>query len=81
MIDTSKMNTKKVLEIAKKYAQDNKIMDIVIATTTGETGVLSSEVFNDKFNLIAVTHSAGFGNQGKQELLEENKSEIRASPL
>jgi hypothetical protein len=73
MIDTSKMNTDEVLEIAKRYAKENGINDIVVATTTGETGVLASHVFNIGFNLVAVTHSTGFKSAGEQELLKENK--------
>ena len=48
MIDTSNMNTQEILEIAKKYAKDNGIKDVVFATTTGKTGILASNVFNDK---------------------------------
>jgi hypothetical protein len=76
MMDTSEMDTKSVLEIAKKYAEENKIQDIVIATTTGKTGVLASQVFGDRFNLVVVTHSTGFKNKGEQELLEENKQKM-----
>ncbi len=76
MIDTSKMNTREVLKIAKKYALDNEIGDIVIATTTGNTGVLASKIFNDRFNLVVVTHSTGFRNLGEQELLENNKNKM-----
>ena len=37
MIDTSKMDTIEVLKIAKKYAEENGIQNIVVATTIGET--------------------------------------------
>ena len=73
MIDTAEMETKKVLETARKHSLKKQIKDIVIATTTGETGVLASEIFDEKFNIIAVTHSTGFKETGNQELLEENK--------
>ena len=76
MIDTSKMDTKKVLGIAKEYAEENGIHDIVVATTTGKTGVLASQVFRKGFNLVAVTHSTGFKNKGEQELLEDNKQKM-----
>ena len=76
MIDTSKMDSEEVLEIAKKYAEENGIKDVVIATTTGETGVLASNIFGDKYNLVAVTHSTGFKEEGKQELLDENRKKM-----
>jgi hypothetical protein len=76
MIDTSNMDTNKLLENAKNYALKNKIKEIVIATTTGETGVLASQIFNSKFTLIAVTHSTGFKNKGDQELLDKNKKKM-----
>lgn len=76
MIDTSKMDTSEVLEIAKKYAEKNRILNVVVATTTGETGVLASNVFKKDFNLVAVTHSAGFKNNSKQELLDENRQKM-----
>jgi hypothetical protein len=76
MIDTSKMDTKKVLETARKHAQDKHIKDIVIATTTGKTGVQASKIFDERFNLIAVTHSTGFKETGDQELIEENKKKM-----
>ena len=74
MIDTTKMDTKEVLKTARKYALEKQIKEIVIATTTGETGMLASKIFNRKFDIIAVTHSTGFKETGNQELLEENKS-------
>jgi len=53
MIDTSKMDTSEVLEIAKKYAEENGILNVVVATTTGKTGVLASNVFRKGFNQLA----------------------------
>ena len=81
MIDTSKMNTNEVLEIAKRYAKENGINDIVVATTTGETGVLASHVFSIGFNLVVVTHSTGFKTAGEQELLKENKKMMLGSKV
>jgi len=81
MIDTSKMNTNEVLEIAKRYAKENGINDIVVATTTGETGVLASHVFSIGFNLVVVTHSTGFKTTGEQELLKENKKMMLGSKV
>lgn len=77
MIDTANMETKEVLQAAKTYAKDTNIKDIVIATTTGETGVQAANVFDtDRFNLVAITHSTGFKNPGEQELQEKNKNKM-----
>ena len=76
MIDTSNMDTSNVLEIAKKYAEENGILHVVVATTTGKTGVMASNVFIKDFNLVAVTHSTGFKHNGEKELLDENKKRM-----
>ena len=70
------MDTEDVLKIAKKYAEKKGIEDVVVATTTGWTGVLASNIFEDGFNLVAVTYSTGFKKEGEQELLEENKQKM-----
>ena len=68
-------NTETVLKLAKEYAQAEGIKDIVVASTTGETGVKASEIFKG-FNLVVVTHQAGFAEAGTQELREENRRKI-----
>ncbi len=75
MIDTSDKETKEVLEIAKNYAKEHKINDIVVATTRGETGKLAAEIFEER-NVVAVTHSTGFREEGEQELKEENRKKM-----
>jgi len=64
-----------VLKLAKEYAQAEGIKDIVVASTTGETGVKASEIFKG-FNLVVVTHHVGFAEAGTQELREENRRKI-----
>lgn len=70
-------NTKKVLELAKKRARELNIKNIVVASDTGETGVMATEVFKG-FNVTVVTHSTGIYVQspGKQELKEKNRKII-----
>lgn len=77
MIDTTDKSTEDVLHIANKYAVDHDISDIVIATTTGKTGVMASTLFEQNRNVVAVTHSKGFKEKGKQELHEENKKKMQ----
>ncbi|MBD3230520.1 MAG: hypothetical protein GF329_20240 [Candidatus Lokiarchaeota archaeon] len=65
-------NTDKSLELAKNYAEENDIEKIVIATTTGETGVKAIKTFTDK-ELIFVTHAYSFMKPGEQELEDVNR--------
>ena len=70
-------NTLRTLEIAKRRAEELGIRNIVVATTTGETGVLAAKMFQD-YNLVVVTHSTGFRKPNYQELTEENRKAIEA---
>ena len=68
-------NTIPTLEAAKKRAQELGIKDIVVASTTGETGLLAAKMFQG-YNLVVVTHSTGFRKPDFQELTEENRQAI-----
>lgn len=71
-------NTDEVLRLAKERADALGIRDVVVASTTGETGVKASEVFKG-FNLVVVSHAIGHRSPGSQSMLEENKKKILAS--
>ncbi|UCH70537.1 MAG: hypothetical protein JSV29_00710 [Candidatus Bathyarchaeota archaeon] len=68
-------NTELVLKLAKEYAQAEGIEDVLVASTTGETGARASEVFED-FNVVVVTHHSSFVKPGTLELREENRRKI-----
>jgi len=68
-------NTGSVLRLAKEYARAEGIKNIVVASTTGETGAKASEVFKG-FNVVVVTHHSGFVEPGTPELREENRRKI-----
>mgnify|MGYP003876881729 CR=1 FL=1 len=68
-------NTDEVLRLARKRAEELGIRDIVVASTSGETGVKASEVFKG-FNLVVVSHSTGFKKPGEQRMSEENRRRI-----
>lgn len=72
---TGAANTKVTLELARERAQALGIKDILVATTTGATGVAAAEVFAG-VNLVAVTHSTGFSEKDIQELLPEHRARI-----
>jgi len=71
-------NTDLLLKIVKNYVEKEEINDIVVASTTGETGVKAAKIFKPR-NIVVVTHHFGFREPGKIELLEENKREILAN--
>lgn len=71
-------NTEALLKLVKEYVEREGINDIVVASTSGETGVKAARLFKG-YNLVVVTHSFGFREPGKIELLEEHKKEILAN--
>lgn len=70
-----KENTENTLRIAKAYADASGIKDVVVASTTGETGAAAAALFKG-YNVIVVTHHASFSESGVQELTEENRKRI-----
>ena len=70
-------NTKKVLELAKRRAIELNVKNVVVASDTGETGVMATKVFKG-FNVAVVTHMTGIRVQspGRQELTEKNREII-----
>jgi hypothetical protein len=70
-----KQNTEALLKIVKEYVEREGIKDIVVASTTGETGAKASKIFKG-YNVVVVTHCFGFQKPGETELKEEFKEEI-----
>ena len=75
MINRGPRNTARTLAIALERAQALGIRTIVVATTTGKTGAAAAEAFAG-YDLVVVTHSAGFNEPGTQELTDEFRQEI-----
>ena len=76
--ETGKQNTETLLTLVKEYVEKEGIRDIVVASTTGETGAKASKLFKD-CNVVTVTHASGFQEPGKTELLDQYKQEITAN--
>jgi len=76
-------NTDRALEIAKKYADEFQIEDIVLASTTGTTAEKASKQFDvDKYNIVVITHSYYFvGSKVRQEFDEEKMEELKKKGL
>ncbi len=76
-------NTEKALEIAKKYADQFDIKEIIMASTTGSTASKALEYFNPKkYNIVIITHSYYFGGiQKRQEFSEDLMENLREQGL
>lgn len=72
-------NTERALEIAKKYADQFGIKDIVIASTTGTSAEKAAEIFNpEDYNIMIVTHAYYFVNSTtRQEFPEEKLKSLK----
>jgi hypothetical protein len=73
--EAGKQNTDALLRIAKEYVEKEGIRHVVVASTTGETGVKASKIFKG-YNIVIVTHCFGFREPGKIELEDEYRREI-----
>lgn len=69
-------NTEETLKHAFKRAQELGIKDVVVASTTGETGLKACQVFKE-FNVVVVRHHTGFRKPGAQEMRKELEEEIK----
>ncbi len=66
--EIKKPTTSATLQLALNYAQTHGIKHIVIASTTGATALALAKMANNRFNIVCVTHQAGFAQPGKSEL-------------
>ena len=72
-----KENTEKCLEIARDEAKKRGIKYMVVASTSGETGVQAARMLKDTgIKPIIVTHATSFKEPGLQLCSEETKKEI-----
>jgi hypothetical protein len=72
-------NTAACLEVAKNALKEGRYKHIVVASTSGDTGLLFSEALGGSdINLVVVTHSAGFKEPNTQEMPEEIRKKIEA---
>jgi hypothetical protein len=76
--EAGKQNTDALLRIVKEYVEKEGIRNIVVASTTGETGAKTSKIFKG-CNIVIVTHCFGFREPGKIELKDEYRREILAN--
>ena len=71
-------NTDKTLRCARDRAEALGVKDIIVASSTGATGVKASKIFGD-YNLIVVAGVVGFTEPNKTRVLDENRSIIEGN--
>jgi hypothetical protein len=76
--EAGEQNTDTLLKVAREYVEKEDIEDIVVASTTGQTGAKAAKIFRG-CNVVVVAHCFGFQEPGKNELHEEYKKEILAN--
>jgi hypothetical protein len=75
--EAGNLNTEALLTIVREYAKREGIKDIVVASTTGNTGSQAAETFKG-CNVVVVAHSYGFKEPGKNEMEQHCKKKILA---
>ncbi len=70
-------NTERTLQVAKQRAEQLSIQTVLVASTTGATGVQALRMMPDR-DVIVVTHSTGFEGPNVQELLPEHRATIES---
>lgn len=75
-----KHNTDACLELLKEAVKRDDYKHAVVASTTGETGLLFSEALKDtELNLVVVSHSVGFKGPNTFEFADGIKEKILAN--
>jgi hypothetical protein len=70
-------NTRAALQAAFELARERRIAHLVVASTTGATGLAAAEMGKQYgVSVIVVTHNTGFKEPGRQELEAENRRRI-----
>jgi len=70
-------NSRRTLEAAGARADELGIRNIVVASTSGKTGLLAAQLFKGK-NVVVVTHSTGFLRPDVQEFRPALRRRIEA---
>ncbi len=73
-----KQYTEETLRFAKKRAEKLGIKNIVVASYTGYTGVVASEMFKD-YNLIVSAGMMGFTEPNVERMVPENREQIESN--
>ncbi|MCD6286782.1 MAG: hypothetical protein J7M39_12795 [Anaerolineae bacterium] len=75
---TGPANTDRTLELVQERARALDIKTVLVATTSGATGLKAAQLLRD-LNVVAVTHSAGFSTPYKKNHDPDICDDIRAA--
>jgi len=73
-----KQYTEETLKLAKKRADELGIKNIVIASYTGYSAAIASEIFR-QYNLVISAGMMGFNKPNVHRMIDENKEKIEAN--
>jgi hypothetical protein len=77
MIATDDLDTAQVLDIAREYATEHGIEDVIVASTSGETGAAAAETLDTEArNLVVVGHATGYQEPNEQQLQPSYREQI-----
>lgn len=75
-----KENTERCLDVVKRAIRDSQYKHLVVASTTGETGLLFSDGLKySRINIVVVTHSYGFKEPNTSEIADDVKKKIESN--
>jgi len=74
-LEPGSANTEKTFEVAKRRAEELGIKTIVVASTSGKTGVKAVKTFAN-YKVVVVTHTTGFKAPDSQELTPQNRAKV-----
>jgi len=75
--NTGAENTDETLSLVKEWSDMLDIKTVLIASTSGQTGVKAMELLKNR-HVIIVTHATGFDRENQQDLTSENRTKIEA---
>jgi len=74
-LEPGSANTEETLKVAKRRTEELGIKSIVVASTSGETGLKALKIFAD-YRVVVVTHTTGFQAPDTQELTSQTRAKI-----
>ena len=73
--EPGKMNSREAILLAKKRADQLGIRDVIVASYTGETGAIATEVFKG-YNLVVVAGMVGYVEPNQDRMKPEYRKAI-----
>ncbi|MGB8310596.1 MAG: hypothetical protein WCE81_01880 [Halobacteriota archaeon] len=74
-------NTDEVISAVKSYLERDGLKHVVVASSTGATGVKFADAIGEMANLTVVTYHTGFNKEGVQNLEENNRGILESKGI